>query len=74
MIKRGKNPDKLKEVADILSAGIPLPARFRDHKLQGDFKSCRDCHLEPDWILIYSVAKNEIIFERTGTHSDLFKK
>jgi mRNA interferase YafQ len=54
--------------------GATLPEKFRDHKLQGNFAGCRKCHIEPDWLLIYRIVKNEVIFERTGTHSDLFKK
>ncbi len=74
MIKRGKNPHKLEEVIILLCSNDELPAKFKDHKLIGNFMGCRDCHLEPDWIVIYRNLENEIIFERTGTHSDLFKK
>lgn len=73
MQKWGKNPDRFAEIMKFLERGIPLPEKFKDHKLQGEFKNFRDCHIEPDWILIYSVSENEVIFERTGTHSDLFK-
>lgn len=74
MIKRGKNPNKLHEASSLLLQGLTLPEKFKDHALRGQFEGYRDCHLEPDWLLIYRVLQDEIIFERTGTHSDLFKK
>ncbi len=72
--KRGKELAKLKAVLDWLIAGDELPARFRDHPLRGNFAGSRDCHIEPDWILIYTLIENgnHVRFERTGTHSDLF--
>jgi mRNA interferase YafQ len=51
-----------------------LDPKFRNHKLTGDYKDHWECHIEPDWLLIYRLTKTEIIFERTGSHSDLFKK
>ena len=71
--KRGKDIEKLKEVVRFLAAGTPLPAKFRDHLLVGNYKHRRECHIEPNWLLIYKREKNSIIFERTGTHSDLFR-
>jgi len=50
----------------------PLEPRFRDHKLSGDRKNFRECHIEPDWLLIFLIVGDEITFVRTGTHSDLF--
>ncbi len=50
----------------------PLDIRYRDHKLTGNFKDHRECHLEPDWLLIYKIDDEKIVFERTGSHSDLF--
>ena len=50
----------------------PLEVKFRDHKLTGNYKDRRECHIEPDWLLIYKLESQIIIFERTGTHSDLF--
>ncbi len=73
MLKRGKNPAKMTEILSILSAGETLPSKFRDHKLIGQYKGSRDLHIEPDWILIYKTTQNAVIFERTGSHSDLFK-
>ena len=75
MVKRGKDQEKLKDVIRLLLERKPLEPRHRDHKLIGSYVGCRDCHVEPDWILIYSVHVREkvIRFERTGTHSDLFR-
>lgn len=64
--------DKLKVVISILVGESPLPATYGDHPLKGDWKGFRDLHLEPDWLLIYRVAGNELQLARTGTHADLF--
>ena len=72
--KRGKNLEKFNKILTLLVHETDLPKKYKDHKLQGKFQGCRDCHIEPDWILIYRVLEGAIIFERTGTHSDLFKK
>lgn len=73
--RRGKDLEKLKAVIDLLIAGNPLPEQFKDHPLRGDFAGSRDCHLEPDWILIYTLTENgrHVRFERTGSHADLFR-
>ena len=73
--KRGKDIRKLRAILDILIAGDPLPAACRDHPLRGEFAGSRDCHIEPDWILIYTLSNpaTHVQFERTGTHSDLFR-
>jgi mRNA interferase YafQ len=71
--KRGKNPDKIKYVIEKLVSQMPLEDRYKDHKLTGNYQSRRECHIEPDWLLIYKLTDIEIIFERTGSHSDLFK-
>ena len=70
--KRGKNIEKLKEVIRLLAEESPLPPKFRDHPLIGNYKDRRECHIESNWLLIYKKEMNTIIFERTGTHSDLF--
>lgn len=54
-------------------ADEPLEARHRDHPLVGNYAGRRECHLEPDWLLIYKLDGDDIIFERTGTHADLFR-
>ena len=73
MVRRGKDLRKLKEVITILASGQPLDVKHRDHPLSGDWKNCRDCHIEPDWVLIYSTDEEHLRLERTGSHSDLFK-
>lgn len=72
--RRGKNLDKLRWVIDKLKAGEVLEAGFRDHPLVGGYKGSRECHIEPDWLLIYEATDEQIILIRTGTHADLFKK
>ena len=73
--KRGKDLAKLKMILDLLIEGDPLPPVYKDHPLRGEFAGSRDCHIEPDWILIYTLADHgaHVCFERTGTHSDLFR-
>ena len=72
--KRGKNMAKLKAVLELLMDGEPLPPTLKDHPLRGNFAGSRDCHIEPDWVLIYTLTERDthVRFERTGTHSDLF--
>ena len=72
--KRGKDLEKLKHVVGLIFDGMPLEERHRDHALTGNWVGSRDCHIEPDWILIYRVEGESLYLERTGTHSDLFKK
>jgi mRNA interferase YafQ len=73
MEKRGKELQKIKEVMSLLIAEEELVERYRDHPLIGNYKGRRECHVEPNWLLIYKLAGEGIIFERTGTHSDLFE-
>jgi mRNA interferase YafQ len=74
MKKRGKNPDKLKIIIRSLVSEEPLDPIHRDHKLIGNWKGRRECHIESDWLLIYKTELDRIIFERSGTHSDLVQK
>ncbi len=74
MKKRGKNLDKLKIIIRSIVAEEPLDPIHRDHKLIGNWKERRECHIESDWLLIYKTNLDYIIFERTGTHADLFHK
>ena len=71
-IKKGKDPKKLSKIIEFLLKDDRLPSRYKDHPLKGRWKGRRDCHIEPDWILIYRASSDEIRLERTGTHSDLF--
>lgn len=72
--KRHKNLEELKKVVDKLSNSIPLEAKYRDHALTGNRKNDRECHIEPDWLLVYRIDKKKLILIllATGTHSDLF--
>jgi len=70
--KQGKDLAKIKAVINLLLEEIPLLPKNRDHQLSGNWSGHRDCHIEPDWILIYKILKDELRLERTGTHSDLF--
>jgi len=72
--RRGYDISLFTNVLKKLAAGEPLPEKCRDHELIGNYKNCRECHITPDWILIYEIYENELILylTRTGTHSDLF--
>jgi mRNA interferase YafQ len=72
MIKQGADKMLLQEVLETIQAGKPLDIKYQDHTLQGKLVGKRDCHITPDWVLIYAVDKNELTLYRTGTHSDLF--
>lgn len=74
--KRGYDIELLKKVLKLLENGEPLPQQYLDHPLNGVFKNCRECHILPDWLLIYEYSNNDLLIylTRTGTHSDLFKK
>lgn len=72
--RRRKNLEKLKLVVRTLIAGERLDSIHRDHKLVGNYVGRRECHIESDWLLICRMHGDTIIFERTGTHSDLFRK
>jgi mRNA interferase YafQ len=72
MMRRGKQEEKLSKVVEIIAAGESLSAKYRDHNLSGEWADRRECHIEPDWLLIYYIRDNDLILERTGTHSDLF--
>jgi mRNA interferase YafQ len=71
--KRGKEFSKLREVLQSLVSGEELAVQFRDHALVGQYKGTRECHLEPDWLLIYERTETELVLIRTGSHSDLFR-
>ncbi|MBM4465737.1 MAG: type II toxin-antitoxin system YafQ family toxin [Chloroflexi bacterium] len=72
MKKRGKDLGRLKEVLEKIIGGQQLEAKYRDHVLVGQYKGTRECHIEPDWLLIYELAQSEVVLIRTGTHADLF--
>jgi mRNA interferase YafQ len=70
--RRGKDMAKLRAALTLLVEGIPLLAQYRDHPLSGDWNRFRECHIEPDWLLIYKIEGDELRLVRTGAHSDLF--
>ena len=72
--KRGYDLSLLSNVVNTLANGQPLANKHKDHSLIGNYKGCRECHITPDWLLIYEVSDNELILylTRTGTQSDLF--
>lgn len=74
MRKRGKDLSKLTKVLDILASGNPLPPKNNDHQLTGSLKDFRECHIEPDWLLVYQIHDEILTLTATatGTHSDLF--
>ena len=74
MKRRGKNLDKLKIIIRSLLKEGQLDPIHRDHKLIGNWQGRRECHIESDWLLIYKAEAELIVFERTGTHPDLFEK
>ncbi len=74
--KQGLDMDELKKVVEMLADGQELPEKYRDHPLKGDYKGHRECHIEPDWLLIYKITESVLILSlvRTGSHSRLFKE
>ena len=72
MVRRGKDTAKLMEVVTKLQAGTPFEPHHRPHPLHGEWHSYWDCHIEPDWLLIYAVTDDAVHLMRTGTHADLF--
>lgn len=72
--KQGKDVDKLFNVIRTIAEGKKLDEKYRDHNLSGDYVGCRECHVEPDWLLIYEVIDNILVlmFYRVGSHSELF--
>ena len=73
-VKRGYKIPLLQQAIDILRIPAPLPKKNRDHNLSGNYFGYRECHIEPDWLLIYKQTDNELRLDRTGTHTDLFCK
>ena len=71
-VKRGYKMPLLQQVIDTLRIPDTLPVKNRDHNLSGNYSDYRECHIEPDWLLIYRIENDELFLYRTGTHSDLF--
>lgn len=72
--RRRKDISKIKSIMTKLVNEESLDSKHRNHKLAGNYKNHWECHIEPDWLLIYRLTSTEVVFERTGSHSDLFKK
>lgn len=74
--KQGLDMNELAKVITTLANGETLPEKYRDHELQGNYKGHRECHIEPDWLLIYKISKKILVLSlvRTGSHSRLFGK
>lgn len=74
--KQNKNLDLLNKVLQQLAEGIPLPEKNRDHALTGNYAGCRECHIQPDWLLIYEIAEDTLFLylTRTGSHNELFER
>jgi mRNA interferase YafQ len=73
MLKRGLKPQKLAQVLELLIADQPLPVRCRPHRLSGEYMGFWECHIEPDWLLIYDVGPEFLELAATGSHADLFR-
>lgn len=74
--RQGCDMEKLEKVLELLVNGEKLPPKYRDHKLGGEYLGTRECHIAPDWLLIYEVIEDELVLylTRTGSHAKLFKK
>lgn len=72
--KQGKDLEKLYGIIEKLANGEPLELKYRDHFLTGNYKGCRECHIDPDWLLIYEIIDDVLVLmlNRTGSHSQLF--
>jgi mRNA interferase YafQ len=73
MGRRGKKFDVFKNIIRQLACGETLDAKYQDHNLVGQYTDTRECHIEPDWLLIYESGEHDLVLIRTGTHSDLFR-
>jgi mRNA interferase YafQ len=74
MAKRGKDISKLIAVLDLLASQTPMPEKYQDHRMKGEMRGYRECHIEPNWLLVYQIFKDRLMLyaSGTGTHSDLF--
>ena len=73
-VKRGYKMALLQQVINTLRIPTPLPIKNKDHNLSGNYSGYRECHIEPDWLLIYKQTDTELLLDRTGSHADLFGK
>ncbi len=73
LLRSGKDIEKLMSIVKYFVEGQKLPPEYHDHPLSGKYINKYDCHIEPDWILIYAIEDNELVLYRTGSHSQLFR-
>ncbi len=73
-VKRHYKMELLQQIIDILRIPETLPSKNKDHNLTGNYNGYKECHITPDWLLIYCYEDNELLLQRTGTHADLFGK
>ena len=73
VLQSGKDIEKLLSIVEELAEGWKLPPEYHNHSLSGKDKNKRDCHIEPDWILLYAIEDDEFVLYRTGSHSQLFR-
>ncbi|MCI0696340.1 type II toxin-antitoxin system YafQ family toxin [candidate division KSB1 bacterium] len=73
MQRRGKDFSEFKNIIEKLAGGQKLDLKHRDHLLVGEYKGSQECHIAPDWLLIYELGESEVVLIRTGTHADLFE-
>ena len=75
-MKRNLDIELIDDAIRILASGLPLPESYNDHVLTGNWKGYRECHVQPDWLLVYCIENNDLVLvlTRTGTHSDIFSK
>jgi len=75
-VKRGLNISSLEKIIEQLAKGSPLPIKNKDHQLKGRLKEFRECHIEPDWLLVYRIIEDKLVLvlSATGSHTDLFDK
>jgi mRNA interferase YafQ len=72
MEKRNKDIEKLKKLMALISNEVPLPERCQEHLLHGTYEGFTECHVEPNWLLVYKFEQGTVVFDRTGSHADLF--
>ena len=70
--KRGYDISEFRKVAQLLEKTGTLPEKYKPHKLSGNYKNCWECHIKPDWLLIYQSSPEKLVLARTGSHSELF--
>jgi len=73
LLRSGKDIEKLLSIVEELAEGRKLPPEYHEHALSGKYKNKHDCHIEPDWILIYAIEDDELVLYRTGSHPQLFR-